>query len=50
MADLCVGYALLLARNLHLEHKFSSEIASYWDRLSARPGFLAAQAAQELRN
>ena len=47
MADLCVGYALLLARNLNLEHKFSTEISSYWDRLSARPGFLAAKRKQE---
>lgn len=46
MADLCVGYALLLARTLDLEHKFSPEIAAYWERLSARPAFLAAQAAQ----
>lgn len=46
MADLCVGYALLLARTLDLAHKFSPEIAAYWERLSARPAFLAAQAAQ----
>ncbi|MCW6532602.1 glutathione S-transferase family protein [Sphingomonas sp. MMSM20] len=46
MADLCVGYALLLARALDLGHKFSPEIAAYWERLSARPAFLAAQAAQ----
>ncbi|MET0536322.1 MAG: glutathione S-transferase family protein [Steroidobacter sp.] len=46
MADLCVGYALLLARNLNLEHKFSAEISAYWQRISARPGFVAAKAAQ----
>lgn len=46
MADLCVGYALLLARDLKLDHKFSPEIAAYWERLSTRPGFLAAKAAQ----
>ncbi|WP_287459154.1 glutathione S-transferase family protein [Sphingomonas sp.] len=46
MADLCAGYALLLARTLDLGHKFSLEIAAYWERLSARPAFLAAQAAQ----
>ncbi len=46
MADLCVGYALLLSRTLNLDHKFSPELAAYWDRLSARPAFLAAQAAQ----
>ena len=47
IADLCVAYALLLARNLKLEHKFSPELAAYWARVSARPGFLAAKAAQE---
>jgi glutathione S-transferase len=47
MADLCVGYALLLARNLDLQHKFSPEISAYWDRLSARQGFLAAKRKQE---
>lgn len=46
MADLCVGYALLLARDLGLEHKFSPEILAYWERLSARPAFLRAKAAQ----
>jgi glutathione S-transferase len=46
IADLCVGYALLFARSLKLDHKFSPEIAAYWNRLAARPGFLAAQAAQ----
>jgi glutathione S-transferase len=47
MADLCVGYALLLARTLNLEHKFSPEISAYWSRASARSGFVAACAAQD---
>ena len=47
MADLCVGYALMFARTLNLEHKFSPEISAYWDRISARPGFVSATAAQE---
>jgi glutathione S-transferase len=47
MADLCVGYALLLARTLNLEHKFSPEISAYWNRVTTRPGFVAAKAAQE---
>lgn len=47
MADVCVGYALLLARNLDLAHKFSPEINAYWERLQARPAFAAAKAAQE---
>lgn len=46
MADISVGYALLLARNLGLDGKFSPEVAAYWARVSARPGFLAAKAAQ----
>lgn len=48
-ADISVGYALLLARTLGLDHKFSPEVAAYWERLSARPAFLAAKAAQEVR-
>jgi glutathione S-transferase len=46
MADLCVGYALLAARNLNFDYKFSPEVAEYWDRLASRPGFVAAQSAQ----
>ncbi len=47
VADLCVGYALLFARTLNLDHKFSPEVTDYWDRLSARAAFRAAQAAQD---
>jgi glutathione S-transferase len=47
MADVSVGYALLFARTLGLDHKFSPEVVAYWERLSARPAFLAAKAAQE---
>lgn len=47
MADLCVGYALVFARKLNLEHKFSPEIAAYWNRLSSRPAFVAAKAAEQ---
>ena len=47
MADVCVGYALLLAQTLGLAHKFSPEVTAYWDRLTARPAFRAAKAAQE---
>ena len=46
MADISVGYALLLARNLGLDHKFSPEVAAYWDRLATLPSFLAAKQAQ----
>ena len=47
VADISVGYALIFARTLNLDHRFSPEIAAYWDRLSARPAFRAAQAAQD---
>ncbi|RYY24602.1 MAG: glutathione S-transferase family protein [Sphingomonadales bacterium] len=50
MAGLSVGYALLSARDLKLDHKFSPEIAAYWKRLAARPGFHAAKAAQQATN
>jgi len=46
MADVCVGFALMSARDLGLDHKFSPEISAYWDRLSARPAIIAAKAAQ----
>jgi glutathione S-transferase len=46
MADVCTAYALLLAKDLGLDYKFSPEIAAYWERASTRPAFLAAKAAQ----
>jgi glutathione S-transferase len=46
MADLCVGYALLLARTLNLHHKFSPEVEAFWERVSSRQAFLAAKSAQ----
>lgn len=46
-ADISVGYALLLARSLKLDAKFSPAIQAYWERLSGRPAFLAAKAAQK---
>jgi glutathione S-transferase len=45
-ADISVGYALLLATRLGLDAGFTPRIADYWARLRARPGFLAAKAAQ----
>ena len=46
-ADICVGYALLFAQSLGLDHKFSPETQSYWGRLQALPSFIAAKAAQQ---
>ena len=45
-ADISVGYALLLARNLKLDSEFEPRTRAYWDRLSQRPAYLAARAAQ----
>lgn len=45
-ADISVGYALLLARSLELDKRYSDDVAAYWERLQARPGFQAAKAAQ----
>lgn len=46
-ADISVGYALLLAENLGLRAQFPEGVGEYWDRLSARKGFVSAIAAQE---
>ncbi len=46
MADISVGYALLLARTLKLDADFPPAIVSYWQRLTARDGYKAARAAQ----
>jgi len=45
-ADICVGYALLLAAQLGLSAEFTPQTAVYWARLQARPAFQAAKASQ----
>jgi glutathione S-transferase len=45
-ADISVAYALLLARALKLDGEFSPTVADYWTRMSQRPAFARAQAAQ----
>jgi glutathione S-transferase len=47
-ADISVGYALLLARNLGLAKEFGPAVAAYWQRLQARDGFRRAVAAENL--
>ena len=42
-----IGYALLLAERLGLDVQFTPEVAAYWARLSARPGYRRAQEAQQ---
>jgi len=46
-ADVSIGYALLLAGKLGLDAQFTPEMAAYWARLSARPGYRRAQEAQQ---
>ncbi len=47
-ADISVGYALLLARQLKLDAKFSPAINGLWNRMTERPAFKAAKAAQKM--
>lgn len=46
MADISVGYALMLAEDLGLSHRFKPAVQAYWERLRLRPGHQAAVAAQ----
>jgi glutathione S-transferase len=46
-ADISVGYALLLARNLKLESQFPAAVAAYWQRLKGLESFGRAKAAQK---
>ncbi|MGH8517745.1 MAG: glutathione S-transferase family protein [Panacagrimonas sp.] len=47
VADISVGYALLLADTLGLRGHFPQGVGEYWDRLTAREGYVRAMAAQE---
>jgi glutathione S-transferase len=47
IADISVGYALLLADDLGLGERFSPAVNDYWHRLQNRPGFKRAKAKQE---
>ncbi|MFT4193298.1 glutathione S-transferase family protein [Ottowia sp.] len=47
VADVSVGYALLLAGTLDLADSFGPRVAAYWARLQAREGYRRAQAAQQ---
>lgn len=46
IADVSVGYALLLAEHLGLHAQFTPAVAAYWQRLKHRPAYLRAQEAQ----
>lgn len=42
MADICVGYALVLARTLGIDEAFTPNVAAWWKRLSEREAFIRA--------
>ena len=47
VADISVGYALLMAEMLGLDAKFSPAVAAYWQSLKERDGFRRAMTRQE---
>ncbi len=47
MADVSVGYALLLATDIGISHRFKPAVAAYWERLQQREGYKAAMRAQD---
>jgi glutathione S-transferase len=47
IADICVGYALMLAERLKIDHVFSDPVRAYWQRLTQRDGYKRALASQE---
>ncbi len=47
VADVSVGYALMLADTLDISADFSPRVSAYWERLRARPGHQRALAAQD---
>lgn len=46
MADISLGYAVMLAQTIGLEEQVTPGMAAYFERLSQRDGFLRAKAAQ----
>jgi len=46
IADISVGYALLLAEHLGLHAQFTPNVAAYWQRLKHRPAYQRAQEVQ----
>jgi glutathione S-transferase len=47
VADISVGYALMLAGYLGLAGRFTPAVAAYWNRLRVRSAFARALAAQD---
>jgi len=46
VADISVGYALLLAERIGLAKDFGPAVAAYWGRLQQRDGFCRAVKAE----
>lgn len=42
IADICVGYAIVLARDLQIDEVFTPNVRRYFDRLEERPAFRKA--------
>jgi glutathione S-transferase len=47
MADISVGYALLLARDLGIDREFTPALRAYWTRITSRDGYARAVASQK---
>jgi glutathione S-transferase len=47
IADICVGYAVLLARSLHIDTELGPLTQRWYDRLTDRDGFKAAKTRQK---
>ncbi len=47
VADISVGYALLLGEQIELSHKYSDIIQAYWQRLQERDAFGRAKSTQK---
>ncbi|MFO1136186.1 MAG: glutathione S-transferase family protein [Rhodoblastus sp.] len=46
VADIAVGYALMLAEILGMSAEFGPNVAAYWARLKSRPAYMRALEAQ----
>jgi glutathione S-transferase len=42
MADICVGYALHLAKNIGIEEAFTPNVTRWWERITAREAYKRA--------
>ena len=42
IADICIGYVLVLAKALEIQEAFTPNIQRYWDHITQRPGYQQA--------